>query len=136
SELNGGFNVVNSDEIIICNTLIKEHLSSKNVKKSLFVNSNINCTIGTIEFSKMNFYQSEFEIEELSVKNIANVSFYSCVGLVDIMNISNGSRVYIDKSEFRESTMSVEKISSAILPEKLRDIIDIETDDKSNIIFY
>ncbi len=136
SDLNGGLNVENSDEIVVSNTLINEHFNSNNVKKSMFVNSNINCEIVTTEFSKINFYQSEFETEEMSVKNIANVNFYHCEGLVDIMHISNGSRVYVDTGEFWKSTMAIEKISTAVLPEKLRDIIVIEADDKSNVVFY
>ncbi|MFO7881628.1 MAG: hypothetical protein R6U52_03690 [Kosmotogaceae bacterium] len=136
SSLDGGLILKNSDESVIYNVKINESFISNNIKNTIFVNSDINCSTGAMDFSKINAYQSTFELEELSVKNVSTLNFYHCDGLVNMLKINNGSKVYIGTSDFQKGAILVEKISSVVIPEKLRDIINVESDDKSNIVFY
>ncbi|MEA2066613.1 MAG: hypothetical protein U9O65_05910 [Thermotogota bacterium] len=136
SNLDDGLIIENYVDSVIYNSEINNGFENKYVKNVLIVNSNIKCNTGTIIFSKMSFYQSTIEIDELSLRNFSTLNLYHSNCMTDLIKINNGSSIYIDTCDFQKGSLSIEKISRAVIPEKLKDILSVKTDDKSTLIFY
>ncbi|TYB92614.1 MAG: cadherin-like beta sandwich domain-containing protein [Kosmotoga sp.] len=136
STLNGGLNIENSVDSVIYNTEINEGFESNQVDNALIVNSIMNCNTGVMVFSEINIYQSTVELKELSLKNFTTLNLYHCKGVTDLTKMNYGSSIYVDACNFQESILSVENISSAVIPKDLKDIISVKTDDKSTLVFY
>lgn len=136
STLNGGLSIENSVDSVIYNTGINEAFESIRVNNTLIVNSIMNCNTGVMIFSEINIYQSTVEMKELSLKNFTTLNLYHSKGVIDLTKTNYGSSIYVDTCNFQESTLSVENISSAVIPKDLKDIISVKTDDKSTLVFY
>jgi hypothetical protein len=136
SSLDEGLNIENSVDSVIYNSEIYNGFENMYVKNALIVNSNIKCNTGTMVFSKMNIYQSTIELSELSLRNFSALNLYHNNCMADLIKINSGSSIYIDTCDFQKASLSIEKISRAVIPEKLKDILSVEMDDKSTLIFY
>jgi len=137
STINGSLKISNSGELYLFNSYVSGNFELYGIKKGIFSNTHFNSKKGSISKSIIKLFNSECSAGELYVSSSSHVFFYSSSLKIKKCLIDGASELYVESSEFFcDEELTVNNFSRIVIPEKLKDKIQLEKENTSEIFLH